>query len=277
MIDIDKETLEKLKRLQLEILKDYIRICEKYNLRYYIIGGSCIGALRHGGFIPWDDDIDVGMPRPDYERFLEVALSELPEHLFLQCDKTDPEYPMGFAKIRNSNTTFIESSVAHLKINHGIYFDIFPLDGFCGKPLFKLRMKIYSLCVQKIYKVKIERNVLLQLILNMVSWLVPDYRKARDKMNKLASSCKYEEHDTVASYFGAWGKKEKFPRRECFGHGSVGTFEGIPVMLPENPDIYCKQLYGNYMQLPPEEKRVSHHFCDVIDLERPYTDYFDWS
>lgn len=273
MVVLDKDTQNRLKEIQLDILKEYIKICSKYNLRYYFMGGSCLGAVRHKGFIPWDDDIDVGMPRPDYEKFMRVAQSELPKHYFLQNEKTDPDYPSCFAKIRNSNTTFIESSVAHLNMNHGVYFDIFPIDGWCTKPLFKLRKKIYTICVQKIYKVSSKRRFLSNLVIKLISLIIPDYRKARDKLNKLVSNCKYDEYEMVANYFGAWGERETFLREKCFCDGSIGEFEGINVVLPKDPDYYCTRLYGDYMQLPPVEKRITHHYCDVIDLDNSYTKY----
>ena len=107
----------------------------------------------------------------------------------------------------------------------------------------------------------------------MLSFIIPDYRKARDKLNKLVSDCKYEEYDVVANYFGAWGSKETFVKEKCFGEYAVEEFEGISVRLPKDPNYYCERLYGNYMELPPIEKRVTHHYCDVIDLDTPYTEY----
>lgn len=272
-IVLNPEQRKKLQSIQLNILIEYIRICEKHQLTYYLLGGSCIGAVRHKGFIPWDDDIDVGMPRPDYEKFLEIAQSELPEHYFLQTGETDPEYPSGFAKIRNSNTTFIEHSVSHLKINHGVYFDIFPLDGLCTSRIFKLKRRLYLQSIYKCYNNGYKPKGIDKLLSVLSLFVVPDYRKASRKLDKLYASYKYEDHSMSASYYGAWGIKERFPRDKCFGSGSPGSFEGLSVMLPEDPDCYCKQLYGDYMKLPPEEKRVTHHYCDVIDLDRPYREY----
>lgn len=275
MVVLGEKDLEKLKSLQLEMFKIFIKICDKYSLRYYLNGGTCLGAVRHKGFIPWDDDIDVGMPRPDYERFMEIAESELPDCYFLQNSKTDPDFPMGFAKIRACNTTFIESTVSHLNINHGVYFDIFPLDGYCTKPLFKLKRKLYVIAVSKIFNNKSAKKGLKKFIVGILSSLIPDYRVARDKLIILTSGCSYDKYEMVANYYGAWGEKEVFPREKCLGEGSVGMFEGISVVLPADPDDYCTRLYGDYMKLPPEDKRVTHHYCDVIDLDRSYLEYIN--
>lgn len=126
-------TLEQLKVVELEMLKEFISVCKKLNLRYYALGGTLLGAVRHKGFIPWDDDIDIGMPRADYEIFIRKAQTLFPDHLFIQSIHSENDYLMCFAKLRNSHTTFIESSLRDFKINHGIYIDIFPLDFYPEK------------------------------------------------------------------------------------------------------------------------------------------------
>ena len=123
-----QEQLQKMQEVELDLFKAFIEVCEKLQLKYYLLGGTLLGAVRHKGFIPWDDDIDVGMPRKDYEIFIQKAQDLLPEHYFVQNCYTDGKLPMAFCKIRNSNTTFIETSVKDFKINHGIFIDIFPLD-----------------------------------------------------------------------------------------------------------------------------------------------------
>ncbi len=272
MAVIDQNTLNKMHDIHLDILREFIRICKKHGLRYFLLGGSCLGAVRHKGFIPWDDDIDVGMPRADYDKFMEIAVKELPEYYFLQNPDTEPDYPMCFAKIRDSRTTFIERSVSHLNINHGIYFDIFPLDGLSDGILFALRYKFYYLNLQKAYNISDYRKGIARVVYKIISSFIPDYRRARDKMTKLVKKRSYDTSEIITNYFGAWGKKERHPR-ECFGDGSCGSFEGIDVRLPLDTDFYCRGLYGDYMKLPPEDKRVSHHNCTIIDLDRSYREY----
>ena len=112
----------------MDMFKEFIKICDTLNLKWYMINGSALGAVKYGGFIPWDDDLDVGLLRTDYEIFLEKAQDLLPKHIFLQNYRTDKNFPHIYSKLRNSNTTFIEPSIAKLDMNHGIFLDIFPLD-----------------------------------------------------------------------------------------------------------------------------------------------------
>ena len=129
-----------LQQRELELLRLFVRLCEQLQLRYYLVCGTALGSVKYEGFIPWDDDVDVAMPREDYEVFLEKAPSLLPEGIFLQNYRTDPAFPQIFSKLRNSNTTYIEKSAAALPINHGIFMDIFPLDGYPELPKERRRL-----------------------------------------------------------------------------------------------------------------------------------------
>jgi len=147
--------IKEFRHIQIDMLKQFISICNDNQLRYYLLGGSCLGAVRHAGFIPWDDDIDVGMPREDFERFSAIAKEQLPEHLFFQTNTSDPEYINVFAKLRNSNTTYIETSAKNLNINHGVYIDIFPLDGISNNHFYhkidKATVRFYNVIISQNY------------------------------------------------------------------------------------------------------------------------------
>ena len=119
-----------LQAKELSLLRAFTDVCEKLELEYFLVCGSALGAVKYKGFIPWDDDVDVALKRADYDVFLERAQELLPDGIFLQNHRTDPAYPNIFSKLRDSNTTYIEKSVAHLPINHGIYIDVFPLDEY---------------------------------------------------------------------------------------------------------------------------------------------------
>ena len=275
-MELTKEQVEKLKIIELEIFKQFISVCEKLNLKYYLLGGTLLGAVRHQGFIPWDDDIDVGMPREDYEIFIREAQQYLPVRYFVQTNVTDPDLPMNFAKVRDSETTYIETSVKDRKINHGAYIDVFPLDKHPDdeKELKKFQKKNVQLfrIIRKVFtldkRVSFLRHVkqkLIQLLPSRYSW-----KKAVALREELLKSNKGEK--MLANYCGAWGKKEIVPT-EWYGEGAELTFEGLKVNAPKEYKAWLTQVYGDYMQLPPEEKRVGHHYTEIIDLEKSYTEY----
>lgn len=272
MIVLGEETLQKMKNIQLEMLRILINICQKHQLKYFLMGGTCLGAVRHQGFIPWDDDIDVGMPREDYEKFMEIAQSELPDCYFLQNSKTDAHFPMNFAKIRHNETTFFESSVAHISMHHGVYMDIFPIDGYHDSLFLKLRLKRLKWGVAKVFSVPQNNHKIKAIIKKILTLTLRDYHQSRDKMDFLVKRTKYDDAEVVINHFGAWGDKEIMPK-EVYGEGSIGIFEGIEVSLPADPHRYLERMYGDYMKLPPPEKRVPHHYCDIVDLDKSYLEY----
>lgn len=274
------ESLERLKELELELFFAFIECCKKLNISYYLIGGTLLGAVRHKGFIPWDDDIDVGMLRKDYEVFIKEGQKYLPDGFFLQSRKTDPELLNNFAKIRNSKTTFIESSMKNRNINHGIYIDVFPLDYYPDDVFLQKKIdfknKVLSIRIRKEFSLpkKNKHNFVFEFFANVLSKIlslkypkVSDALEERDQLYKMFKNSNY-----IANYGGAWGKKEIVPA-DWYGEGVEGQFEGIKVRLPKEYDKWLTQVYGDYMQLPPQEKRVAHHYTEVIDTERPYTYY----
>ena len=120
--------LKELQNVMLQMMIEIDRICRKNNIQYILSGGTMLGAVRHHGFIPWDDDMDIAMPRKDYDRFVEIANSELPERFRLECYENTRDYPYNFGKVRDVNTIFKEKFTASLNINHGVYIDVFPMD-----------------------------------------------------------------------------------------------------------------------------------------------------
>lgn len=273
------QELLKVQQLELDLLKEFIKICEEENLRYFAIAGTVLGAVRHGGFIPWDDDIDVGMPRRDYEKFLKIAQDKLPKHMFLQHYTTDPDVPFHFAKLRNSNTTFVELSCAKVKMNHGVYIDVFPLDGF---PDSKLKQKfirtkkvLFDIYMGRLfYGSKV--NLKVRILSRMLMVLMPNYKKQIIKNEKFYKSFDYDKKDNVISYYSGYGLKAMAPK-EFFGDGKEYEFEGVKVKVPAKTDEYLTKLYGDYMKLPPEEKRYGHHYTFALDLERSYIDVLQYN
>lgn len=267
------EELTRLHRLQLGMLKTCVDICERHNIRYFLLGGSALGAVRHCGFIPWDDDIDIGMPRPDYERFLSMAKNELNGRLFLQTWDTDPGYPLQFAKLRDSKTTFLQKNVAHLSMNHGVSLDIFPLDG-CSSSSVANKLSFFAFKVLRaLYQKKIGMcsSNRLAIPIKLFSALLSK-RKLKQAIGALMANADYENSTYVVNWCGSWGAKE-IVANNVFGKGKRLDFDGLDVVVPAQVESYLTSLYGDFMRLPPEEKRRRPHSADVIDLGKPYTAY----
>lgn len=269
-MELTQKQLEELKLVEIDMLREFIRVCESLNLQYYVLGGTLLGAVRHQGFIPWDDDIDVGMPRADYEVFLAKAQELLPKNLFVQTFQTDPEYPANFAKIRNSNTTFVEDSLRECDINHGVYIDVFPLDFYPqkGKKLLSVRHTLLKLRISDAFTVE-EMKGKTKLVRAMSRILYPTVKCAVEKRESLMRS--FTEGEYLANHCGAWGAKEIIPAY-WYGEGTLMNFEGIQVSAPLCWHEWLTQMYGDYMQLPPVEKRVAHHYVAAFDLTKPYTE-----
>lgn len=268
----NNELSSRLKKCELDILKVFIKICDDHNLQYFIVGGTALGAIRHGGFIPWDDDIDVAMPRSDYDTFISVAQMYLPEHLFLQTHLTDRHYCNIYAKIRNSNTAFIETAAKKLHINHGVFIDIFPIDGYPSNIKEQKRLKSKCKNVKRALSIYFYPLTFKRLLISILSHIVllkltkNSIIKSFDKMSRKYA---YSNYELVTCHGGAWGDKE-IVKKEYYGKGKKIRFENIDVMCPEKLDEYLTSKYGNYMMLPPVEKQVTHHYCDIISLETSY-------
>lgn len=279
-MNFSESELKELHKVELNILKEFIKVCKKLNLQYYLLGGSALGAIRHDGFIPWDDDIDVGMPRKDYEKFLNEAQSYLPSNYFIQTMNSDKNYRNHFAKIRNNDTCFIEESIKNIDMNHGIYIDIFPLDG-CGNTIEEAKNNFYKYSkLNEIYLFKNHkishsglRNKFRCIYYWVLSLRYKNIFKVEEEIQNYCSSISYEKSKYVCNYFGMWREKE-ISLKKWFGKGKETKFENIKVIIPNDSDKYLNKLYGEYMQLPPVEKRVAPH-CYILDTNKSYKNYID--
>ena len=273
-MDLTAEQLQQLKERERDMLKIFVDICNKHNIKYFVQGGTLLGTVRHSGFIPWDDDIDVSLHREDYEKFLAVAEKELPEYYFLQTKDTDPEYPNNFAKIRDSRTTFVESSAINLKINHGAYIDIFPLDNYpsgAKAKIFEIKKKLLTWRINKAFYIP-AMSLISKIITVITMILFPSLKGAVNKREKLYKSVPKSER--VVNNSGAWLQKEIISR-EWVQDTIEMEFEGIKVNVSDKYDEWLTYVYGDYMSLPPETERVGHHYVDYFDMNKPYTEYIN--
>lgn len=268
--------MNELQRTEFEILKEFDAVCRKLELPYFLVCGSALGAVKYGGFIPWDDDVDVAMYRQDYLRFMNEAPALLPKHLFLQNYRSDPAFPHIFGKLRNSGTAYIETAVAELPIHHGIYIDIFPLDGF---PKGRLRQKWL------IFRKRLLASMLLSVCdvprsgLSRITYPLFHALGVRKNTARIAavyeriiSSYPTEGSDVICNHGNWQGSLEYAPVRH-YGEGAEMSFETLTIRVPEAYDDYLRQKYGNYWQDLPESEKHGHHHYTVCDCDRPYTEY----
>ena len=272
-MELTAQQLKDIKIIEVDILKRFIEVCDKLGLKYYLMGGTLLGAVRHQGFIPWDDDIDVGMPRKDYDIFISEGQNFLPKELFVQSIETEPNYIANFAKIRRSDTTFMEIAWKKCKINHGVYIDVFPLDYYPddkrARKKFSRMNKIYARRLFSEYDLE-NQSLKYNTVSRILKIIYPSTRSVVSKRNDLFKST--EEGNMIANYCGAWGQKEIVPAN-WYGDGVILNFEGIKVRAPKEYDKWLNQVYGDYMRLPPEEKRIPRHSVEIIDLEKSYEFY----
>lgn len=271
------DELRKLQLVELDLFKCFAEICEKLNLRYFLVCGSAIGAARHGGFIPWDDDLDVGMYREDYYKFLELAPALLPDGLFLQNYKSDPQFPYMFAKLRNSNTTYIEKSIAHLDINHGIYMDIFPLDGYpessYEQKRFALKKRYYQTLLASVFQIP-NATIKGKVLRTVLRFLGYHKRSAKIVKKYEALISKYSiKTSSIVCNHGTWHGTDDYIPKEMYGNGTSLAFEGRQACVPERYDDYLTHLFGEWRQFPSPEKQKGHHYYEICDTEKPYTYY----
>lgn len=257
------EELRKVQKEEIKILDEIVRICNKHQIDYFLVGGSCLGAVRHKGFIPWDDDIDIAMVREDYEKFIDFAINELDDKYFIQCSKTDPTYYLGFIKIRKNNTTFIssEENATITNSHQGFFVDIFPLDYTDNINSLSLKVNITlakSLTETMIYKKGCKKfNELRHPIIASLG-LPFKINKLQRIVSNLMQKHNKKEHNYIGSFAGAYHYKlDSFPSDKVLP-ASLIEFEGKQYKTFNNPKWYLEHLYGDYMKLPPKEKRFSH-------------------
>ncbi len=267
-----------LQNKELSILRETIRVIDALKLKYFLVCGTALGAVKYQGFIPWDDDIDIGLPRKDYDIFCERAQELLPSNLFLQNYRTDPCYPLIFSKVRDIHTTYIESNVSMRDICHGVYIDVFPLDGYPHDEKEQQRLEhikrkflLSSLCWFKqspTWKIKI--LVFGQRLIGMHR----NTKRRIERFEKEISKWKLEESVLWCNH-GNWQGKLEYATKEQYGNGTFAIFEGIRVRIPEKYDEYLTQKYGDWRAELPKEQQFGHHYYDICDLSRPYTDYIE--
>ena len=261
MIQLDDNMLRRLQMIQLEMLTEVDRICRKFNIQYNSIAGTLLGAIRHKGYIPWDDDADVAFLRPEYEKFRDACKSELDKSRFIFQDHRNTKgYRWGYGKLRRKNTLFLREHQEHMPYMQGVFIDIFPLDGVPDNYLLRSLKNFECFCIRKILWSKVgkfaEKNFWKRQAYKVLDKLPEKtvfhyyhtmiYR-ANKNNTRMVRILMFPTPNSEYGYYRNWYEKSK-----------EVEFEGKRLQGIQDHDSYLNFKFGEYMKLPPAEKRKVH-------------------
>ena len=257
--------LSELKAIQLEIIQAIHTFCEKHNIKYSLGYGSLLGAVRHGGYIPWDDDIDIIMPRSDYDKFVS-SFNTFHHTIKVRNHSNYTGYPFPFAKVEDTRT--IKNELGYTGL--GIAVDVFPIDNIPDSSLDSkhlLRKCRRLILMNQIKFIKwdsrrpLYRNLIVYII--KIPLLFVSFKKLSLKHEKLSISYN-SKHTNYAGCLIAFYNHKEIMQNHLFSEYTQIKFENLNLCSIKDYDTYLTNLYGNYMQLPPENKRITHHDFQVF-------------
>lgn len=268
---------KKIWAIELDIYMKFAEVCKKHNLKFWGDGGTLLGAVRHNGFIPWDDDIDVIMPREDYNKFMKLPQEEFGEPYFLQTPYTDSNYAFSFIRLRNSNTTCTPKVFAKAGCNNGIYIDIFPLDNLIPSTLESDRVKIYE-CIMK-NSSYMKRNSVDELderqLKNYYKYHTDDPIAEFEKIQNIISNPLYKGSGYVGNCSVTLLNPERqIWREEWFKETVMHKFEFFEIPMPKMINERLTAQYGSYEEFPPVENRGNWHPDFIWNPDVPYSQLF---
>ncbi|MCR4602283.1 MAG: LicD family protein [Prevotella sp.] len=263
--------VDKLHQRILRILMAVDDCCQQHHLHYYIWAGTMIGAVRHKGFIPWDDDIDIAMPRPDYEQLISHAAEWLSQPFEFVCAETDTSYPLPFGKVQDASTTLVER--IHLHYLGGIYIDVFPIDGVPSNAFLRkwhfARYEYWKRVLYLIHRDPYKHGHGPSSWAPLLCRKVYSMKGVQAKIRKLLLKYDYASATLVGDYDdGSRGAMAK----SILGTPTPYAFEGEQVLGVEQYDVYLSQKYGDYMTIPDGNHQRQHNF-HVLDFEQSYRHY----
>ena len=274
-----ESNVRRLQLAELDILKTFIAICDKHHLTYFMLGGTMLGAIRHKGFIPWDDDIDMGLPRADYDRFLQVAEKELKAPLQLHTTQNGKGlYSYYYTRIENTDIQLIKKATIN-QTQIPVWIDVFPLDGVpdddqqmlkwvkkCKrwKKVFSYSQASYTAATDERRKKRGRAESLLRsafLALKLDRLINTQW--AWKKLDRVARENDYATSRRIMNVCGAYGMKNIFDK-SFFGEGALYPFEDIQVRGPKEYDKVLSQQYGDYMT-PPDANHRERHYIEIVE------------
>ena len=271
--------LKSLQNKELEILQSVHNVCEQLGIEYTIGHGTLIGAVRHKGFIPWDDDIDICMTRDDYDVFIKEGMNYLPDNLIIQHWSIEKECPNLYAKVRDKNTTFLHKEHVDLDICQGVFIDVFPVErikkGKVATWIEHKRRKIFydiNECYDRAF-LSIVKRPISKVIVYFIHYVlicgfmrrkkrfefIAHEEERRRKLHENGDDCTF-----ISIYYNKTGPYSMYKERQLF------EFEGRKFWGPKNYDYILSTLYGDYMTIPPKEKQIVHKPL-FVDVTKSYT------
>lgn len=268
-----KDYKRDLQLCMLEMIRDIDKICRKNNIEYYLSYGSCLGAVRHQGFIPWDDDFDIMLKYDQYQKFIQVCEDQLDKKkYFVQTPESEKNYYLSFAKIRNIKTTLIEEGNKNEDIIRGVYIDVFPL---VGCPAGKLKRKLLE--INRALVLSANRNIINNKFLYFIFKLILKIFGKESIINYCTKQCiKYNcsDYSEVCSVFDGDSFQIGKTTNKILGKPKYVQFENLKLPIPEHYDQYLTNIYGNYMKIPTHDEIVAkEHTPYFLDLNLPYEEY----
>ena len=270
---VEKDYKRKLQLRILDIVKDVDKICRENDIDYYILYGSALGAIRHQGVIPWDDDFDIGMTFDNYVKFLEICEKKLDKNkYYVQTPEKEKNYYLSFSKIRDIRTTLIEEGNENIDIVRSVYIDVFPLVGI---PNNKIKERILK--INRAFMLSANMNVINNKFLRCIFDIILKIFGRRKILKYTTKRCfKYNTNDCEywCSIADGDGYIQNKIKREIYGKPKYVKFEDIMLPVPENTDKYLKNIYGDYMKIPSEEQiKFREHTPYYLNFDLPYDEY----
>lgn len=262
MVELDNETLRKLQMTELELLKVVDNLCRKNKINYSLDGGTLLGAVRHKGFIPWDDDADVMMSRKEYDRFFEVCKTQLNlEQYFLQEFRTDEQYRWGYSKLRKNGTVFLREGQEHIKCHTGVCIDIFVFDnvpiGYLNQRLSLLKCFLIRKGLYSVVGKKSSEKLFLRFYYFLMSFFPREFWVK--KLNKLIQNNNSKPAQLMSHLTYPNPPKVRYGlSKHYFDEYIEMEFEKCTFMVIKNYDKYLTELFGDYMKLPSKDKQKTH-------------------
>ena len=264
-------TIKELQRIETDILKYIDKICKDNNIKYTVVAGTAIGAVRHKGFIPWDDDIDIGLISDDYEKLIKSIKEDKNERYIVLDDEIEETYNYPFAKVIDTRTTLVEENQIPIK-NYGVFVDVFRYSGmpnnniqrfFYYKKLKKYQRYISYLILDKLK----EENLIKKIIKNSIRFRANriGFERLLNKYKKLTNKYSIEESKYCISNWPCGKRKNLILKSDFLTKGTIRyKFDDIEINIMKEYDEYLTTAYGNYMQFPPVDKQKPPHPSNVF-------------